>query len=72
MQFFNGKMENKPLETFFSALEKTDSIESAVAAMKLHLVKRKLDFTDKEEDRYVEEFEEIWKLIQQEKILSKI
>lgn len=68
----NGKFENTPLETFFSALENTDSLDSALAAMKLHLVKRKLDFTDKVEDIYEEEFEEIWKLKQKERILSKI
>lgn len=62
------------MDIFFDTLEKTDSREKAMDAVKAALLKRKLDIVDDgrsyEEARA--ELEELLRLFEKEKILSKI
>lgn len=67
----DDKEIERPLEIFFKALERTDSKEEAMKALRIALVKRKLKLPTIEEE-VEKEFEEIWDLMQKEEILSKI
>jgi len=63
-----------PMDIFFDTLEKTNSREKAIDAVKAILLKRKLDIVDdgRSYEEAKAELEELLKLFEKERILSKI
>lgn len=65
-------MAKLPLEIFFETLQKTDSKEEALKALKTAFVKRKLNLMSVERPNAEIEFEDLCALIEKERSLKEI